>query len=441
VSRSASYILPRATCPHCWHVFPLEETLWVSSHPALNGDARLGAECQRRFLPTRFDASGNALDSHGSVCSELACPKCHLVVPRAMFEMRSLFYSILGSPGSGKSHLIATTTWMLRQTLGRDFQLSFSDADPESNRVLNQSEARLFFNEFPNELTTLPKTEKEGELYNPVRFGDQTFWYPRPFVFSVQPLPSHPRAKNVAEMSRAICLYDNAGEHFLPGGRSSISPATQHLTVSSGLIFLFDPTQHVRFREACKGKTKDPQMSTAGLSFRQDQVMLEAANRIRTQASLSQNEKYKRPVVVAMTKLDAWRSLLDESFERRAAAFGDVLLQRPGRGGESTETVLNHRRIIQVSLDLREMMLRYAPEFVNAAEGFAEDVTYIPVSALGHSPTQEARTGRFGVRPGSIAPQWAELPLLYLLSLTSGGLIPRPSERKQATSPTGVRRT
>lgn len=441
MNSSATHIRPRATCPHCWHVFPLEETLWVSSHPALNGDARLGTECQRRFLPTRFDASGNALDSHGSVCSELACPKCHLIVPRAMFEMRSLFYSILGSPGSGKSHLIATTTWTLRQTLGRDFQLSFSDADPESNRVLNQSEARLFFNESPNELTTLPKTEKEGELYNPVRFGDQTFWYPRPFVFSVQPLPNHPRAQNVAEMSRAICLYDNAGEHFLPGGRSSISPATQHLTVSSGLIFLFDPTQHVRFREACKGKTKDPQMSTAGLSFRQDQVMLEAANRIRTQASLSQNEKYKRPVVVAMTKLDAWRSLLGETFERRAAAFGDVLLQRPVRGGESTETILNHRRITQVSLDLREIMLRYAPEFVNAAEGFAEDVTYIPVSALGHSPTQEAGTGRFGVRPGSISPQFAELPLLYLLSLTSGGLIPRPSERKQATNPTGVRRT
>lgn len=358
-----------------------------------------------------------------------------------MFEMRSLFYSILGSPGSGKSHLIATTTWTLRQTLGRNFQLSFSDADPESNRVLNESEARLFFNEFPNELTTLPKTEKEGELYNPVRFGDQTFWYPRPFVFSVQPLPSHPQAQNVAEISRAICLYDNAGEHFLPGGRSSISPATQHLTVSSGLIFLFDPTQHVRFREACKGKTKDPQMSTAGLSFRQDQVMLEAANRIRTQASLSQNEKYKRPVVVAMTKLDAWRNLLDESFERRAAAFGDVMVQRPCRGSESKETVLNHRRIIQVSLDLREVMLRYAPEFVNAAEGFAEDVTYIPVSALGHSPTREAETGRFGVRPGSIAPQWAELPLLYLLSLTSGGLIPQPSERKQGDDPSGVRRT
>ena len=429
MNRTATHIRPRATCPHCWHVFPPEETLWVSSHPALNGDARLGTEYQRRFLPTRFDASGNALDSLGSVCSDLACPKCHLIVPRAMFEMRSLFYSILGSPGSGKSHLIATTTWGLRQTLGRDFQLSFTDADPEANRPLNQSEARLFFNEFPDELTSLPKTEKEGDLYDPVRFGDQTFWYPRPFVFSVQPLPSHPEALNVGELSRAICLYDNAGEHFLPGGQTSISPATQHLTVSSGLIFLFDPTQHVRFREACKGKTNDPQMQAAGWSCRQDQVLMEAANRIRTQAGLAQNEKYKRPIVVAMTKFDAWQVLLDESFMRRATAFGDVLLKQPGKGNEPGETVLNHRRILQVSRDMRQLMVQFAPEFVNAAEGLAENVTYVPVSALGHSPTLEVKTGRFGVRPGKIAPQWAELPLLYLLSLTSGGLIPRPSER------------
>lgn len=436
MNRSATSIRSRVTCPHCWHAFPPEETLWVSSHPALNGDARLGTERQRRFLPTRFDPSGNALDSHGSVCSELACPKCHLVVPRAMFEMRSLFYSILGSPGSGKSHLIATTTWQMRQTLGRDFLLSFSDADPESNRLLNRSEERLFFNESPNELTNLPKTEKEGELYDPVQFGDQTFWYPRPFVFSVQPLPDHPQSKNVAELSRAICLYDNAGEHFLPGGRSSISPATQHLTVSSGLIFLFDPTQHVRFREACQGTTDDPQMHAAGWSYRQDQVMLEAANRIRTQAGLTQNEKYSRPIVVAMTKFDAWQVLLDESFERRSAAYGEFLLKRVGPNGG---TVLNHRRMQQVSRDMRQLMMHYAPEFVNAVEGFADNVTYVPVSALGHSPTLERGTGKLGVRPAEIAPRWAEIPLLYLLSLTSGGLIPRPTERLGDANPSQAR--
>ena len=346
-----------------------------------------------------------------------------------MFEMPTLFYSILGSPGSGKSHLIATTTWNLRRTLGSDFKLSISDADPESNCALNASEEQLFFSETPNELTSLPKTQKEGDLYQPVQFGDQTVWYPRPFVFSIQPLPSHPGFCGASKLSRAICLYDNAGEHFLPGGQSSISPATQHLTVSRGLMFLFDPTQHVKFREACEGTTSDPQMHGKGWSHRQDQVLFEAANRIRTQGGYTQNEKYDRQLVIVMTKFDAWQALLGKTYGRRVAAHGPILRKDGNASPESAVAVLNHRRLMQVSSDMRALMVRYAPEFVNAAEGFATNVTYIPVTALGCSPTLQPETGLLGIRPADIAPKWAEIPLLYLLSMTSGGLIPAPETR------------
>ena len=143
-----------------------------------------------------------------------------------------------------------------------------------------------------------------------MQFGDQTVWYPRPFVFTLQPLPDHPRAAETEKISRTVCVYDNAGEHFMPGGQSAISPATQHLTVSRGLIFLFDPTQHARFRDACQGHSNDPQMELEGRSHRQDQVLLEAANRIRRHAGLSQNQKYNRPLIVAMTKFDAWGNVL-----------------------------------------------------------------------------------------------------------------------------------
>ena len=69
-------------------------------------------------------------------------------------------------------------------------------------------------------------------------------------------------------------------------------------------------------------------------------------------------------------------------------------------------------------------MSTHAPEFVNAAEGFAEKVIYIPVSALGVGPEVDPDTGGLGVRPNDVAPNWAEVPLLYLLSLTGAGLIP-----------------
>ena len=59
-SRQAIKLRLRVTCPHCWHVFAPQQALWISQHPDLIGDARLGADHQQRFLPTRFTVEGAA---------------------------------------------------------------------------------------------------------------------------------------------------------------------------------------------------------------------------------------------------------------------------------------------------------------------------------------------------------------------------------------------
>jgi len=124
---------PRVTCPHCWNVFPPEQALWVAEHPDLVGDVRLGAEHPQRFLPTRFTVGGAALDNRGFPCHELACPKCHLRVPRPMFEIRPIFLSILGSPACGKSYLLASMVWRMRSVMPKRFALGFHDAAPDFN--------------------------------------------------------------------------------------------------------------------------------------------------------------------------------------------------------------------------------------------------------------------------------------------------------------------
>ena len=88
-------LLPLVTCPHCWERFPAEEILWISEHVDLLGDRLLGPEQQQRFLPSRFSLDGDAIDPRGMVCRSLACPRCHLPVPRAMLELEPLFVSIL----------------------------------------------------------------------------------------------------------------------------------------------------------------------------------------------------------------------------------------------------------------------------------------------------------------------------------------------------------
>src|SRR5205823_14427851 len=126
--------------------FAPEEILWITAHADLLGDQRLGPDQQQRFLPTRFNLDGNALDAKGFVCHLLACPKCHLPVPRVLLEIEPYFVSILGSPACGKSYFLTAMTWEMRRLLPLHFALSFTDADPVSNRQLNAYEEALFLN-------------------------------------------------------------------------------------------------------------------------------------------------------------------------------------------------------------------------------------------------------------------------------------------------------
>jgi len=214
-------LLTRVTCPHCWTGFAPEDILWISTHADLRGDPRLGLDHHQRFLPTRFTPEGDALDAKGFPCVNLACPYCHLGVPRAMLEMEPFFVSILGAPSCGKSYYLAALIWELRRILPGSFGLSFGDADPVSNLILSEYEKALFLNGNADQPVPLGqlirKTELQGDLYDTVAFGNQTVSYPRPFLFWLRPNECHPNMTSPSALSRVLVLYDNAGEHCLPG--------------------------------------------------------------------------------------------------------------------------------------------------------------------------------------------------------------------------------
>jgi len=307
------------TCPHCWSEFPVDQVLWVSESSESLGDIRLGEAAQQRFLPTRFDARGLALDSAGFACNKLACPHCHLVVPRPFLEIPPYFVSIVGAPASGKSYFLASMIWKLRQTLPAEFGLAFSDADPELNLRLHQYESTQFISDNSDQLVALEKTEVYGSWYSTVLFNDQRISYPQPFVFSMVPMSGHPHAGDALRYSHLLSLYDNAGESYLPGADAGTHPVTRHLTQSHAIFFLYDPTQDHRFRAACRGKSNDPQLAESldGIPvhrspMRQDTIFTEMAKRIRQQLGLPTGERTRKPLYVVVTKLDAWSHLLGE---------------------------------------------------------------------------------------------------------------------------------
>jgi len=411
-------IQQRLTCPSCWAVLQPDELLWVSGHPDLRGDEFLGEDALKRFMPSRFDVDGFALDVNGSRCQSLACPKCHLTIPRILVEFKPLFVSVLGAPSSGKSYFLASTIWQTRQRL-RSFHVDFADADPVANQVISGYEQKLFLSEDPDQFVAIPKTELDGELYQMVNYGSHQELYARPFVFSVRPGRDHVHLSNVKSprlSSRALCLYDNAGEHFQPKQEAEISPATDHLALSEALLFVFDPLQHPRFRERCRNHSADPQLSGSFQCHRQDEILLEAAKRIRQKANLAQHEPFAKPLIVVVNKSDVWAPLADE-----------VLLteKQPFRQTRSGSWAVDYAAIKSVSESVRELCEELSPELISACDSFCSDVIFVPVSPQGCSPERsDASVNLLGVRPRTLKPHWAEVPLLYAMSRAKCNLVP-----------------
>jgi hypothetical protein len=392
--------------------------LWISEHPDLIGDKRLGDEFALRFLPSRFTVDGDAIDPEGQRTSKLACPACHLEVPRSLFQIPPVFFSILGAPASGKSYFLASMTWQLRQLLPNRFQLAMTDTDPVSNARLHEYEEMQFLNPNPDRPVAIEKTQVQGDLYDSVNMGTHTVQYPRPFLFNIQPMQKHPNFQRSRDVSRVITLYDNAGESFLPGQDTASSPVTRHLAHSRCLFFLFDPTQDARFRRACEGKSQDPQMQNRSERFarensiRQDTILLEAIQRVRRHAGLRDDELHQRPLVIVVTKWDSWKELLPTL--SNAAPYTDLL---------NGVSVLDLKRIESTSEQVGALLRSLTPEIVASAEGFAKHLLFLPVSATGIAPEVDPENGTFGIRPRDLKPYWVEVPMLYALSQWCKGLI------------------
>lgn len=404
-------LLSNAICPNCWTQFSVDKVKWISVHEELYGDLRLGADAGRRFRPTRFDSRGNAIDIRGMSCQELACPACHLKIPRSVLIYKPFFLSIAGTPACGKSFYLASLTWRLRQTLPGKFNVLMSDSDGDCNRILNDYEEQLFFNTGDHNLVKLAKTDVVGDWYSQVRYDDQTVSYPKPFYFDLRPDQKHRGYENSRKISRLLCLYDNAGEFFAPGADSAINPVTRHLGVAESWLFCFDPTQDPRIRKAVKGKTNDYQMIESPVTARQESVLNEMLNRIRRHSGLGPKDQVTKPLIIVCTKFDAWSCLLKK-------------LPQPWVYNQKYQChELNMDVVTSLSDRLRKLLLKYCPEIVTTAMSLSSRVFFIPVSATGVSPQLTEDGNDYMINTDEINPLWCEVPVLLAMGYRAPKLI------------------
>ena len=95
------------TCPVCWLRFDTGDIMHVAMHDSLRGDPVLGEDAQQRFLATRFNDRGQALDALGMPCTDMACPHCRRILPPGFTELKHHIVSIVGDQSAGKSYYLS----------------------------------------------------------------------------------------------------------------------------------------------------------------------------------------------------------------------------------------------------------------------------------------------------------------------------------------------
>lgn len=375
-------------CPYCRTVSDIGDVLSVSVSPTLLGDSVLGEGEQSRFAPTNFTDNGLAIDAEGGICTDVACPRCHMSIPNDLLQIEQLVMSVVGTAGAGKSVFLASSIWQCRQLLKLKFGVGFRDLAPTWNRWIRAYEEKLFFQQDDTQLQQIEKTDLQASnISRSVNLDGESVLLPTPSYFRLD-------GGKEAGSEKSIVVYDCAGEHFLPGADVHTSLVTLHTLSADTILFLFDPSADPRLRLMLDRGDG----TAANYAQMQDVLLAELAAKSKKYMGNRGGRKLKQPLLFAISKADMLRKELPLEAE----------IYRMNDAGRLSLDVAELRKVS----DATEAFLdRHVPEVSGTARDISNDIWFLPVSALGHNPMRE------GVRPCDIKPVWAELPVVFTLAL------------------------
>ena len=384
------------TCPVCWLRFDGGDIMHIAVHDSLRGDPVLGEDAQQRFLATRFNNAGQALDAMSLPSSEIACPHCRRKLPPSFLGMPHHIISLVGDQSAGKSYYLSVLTKVLPATLYREFGIVFQDSDPTGNAPVNDMRKALFGAQSPAQ-AKLAKTVFEGAMYERLPRQGRMVALPRPFVYTLA-------AEEKTRDQCALIFYDNAGEHFQPGINIVEQPGAQHVASAAGIMYLFDPFNSPEFRQHLRD-TKDPQLEKPVVD-QQDIILSEMRARIQTIRNLRSGETIRTPVAFIVGKCDAWLQLLNGK-----------TLRDPVHGGE-----LDASAIEENSGVIRQLLYQLCPPIVANAEALSANVMFFAASSFGHTPLKIG-PGEYVPDPSKLQPVNVEVPLLWILTQVCPNLL------------------
>ncbi|MDG2292000.1 MAG: hypothetical protein P8L37_05025 [Phycisphaerales bacterium] len=389
-------------CPHCWErFFSKSESMFID-------------ESHRRVSPVDVPNWDNPLDASGRPFTMArACPICGLEVSVRLLETNSVFISIVGTPSSGKTYLLAAMYHMAKQQLSGEFRRSISYPGVSGELVARYFD-KLFRAGDPDELVSLPKTQEGGfELYSDIMFGGMKFQYPKPFTMRI--------TDPITRDSFAVVSYDNAGESYdQAASLSSKTKSIDHLADCDLIIVVIDPVQIPSLaREMQKRGVKDPQIGRVPTS-KQDQMLNGVLERTVGLRGGGERKLLKTPVCVVIQKWDMLKSAgLVPDLKRADPTTGDeVPLFDPNPLNTNSDggVCVDMEELRAISIVVRHVIDQYEPNIINTMDASFETVRYFAASALGGSPEFNPETNKFYFRPKDVNPSRVTDPLLWFLA-------------------------
>ena len=351
-------------CPICWLKFDGKDVFNIATHEELRGDDMLGPAEMRRFIPTRFDDSGNPLDDFGVESPDTACPHCRHRLPIGFGEFQQNIFSIIGAPSSGKSYYLAILINKLKRTLFEKFSLHFGDQDPEYNIELNAVTNKLF-SARTAENGRIEKTQLKGGVYRSVVRQGKEVDLPKPYIFTSS-------NTNVENSESCLVFYDNAGEHFLPTNSTSEDYHILHIAKASALFFLYDPIASIDIKRELLGSVESDQLKLESYASDNQDIILSQMNvKIKRALNMSFGSKLDVPLSIIIGKSDIWKSIMPAADK----------LKDPIENG-----IVNLEVIDRNSDLIREFLAKYSPSMVASAEKISSNVRFFSISAFGHKP-------------------------------------------------------
>ncbi|MFF0199855.1 hypothetical protein [Streptomyces sp. NPDC005017] len=397
----------RLTCPYCYETFAAREIAFrcnsrlSRTHKRCvrrRDDVLADRMGQRGEVGPAFTADGRSAtamcpDCEGETTFRI-CPVCHSTLPAQFGMVENRMIAMVGAKASGKTVYTTVLLHEMMNRVGTAFGAALVGADDATLQRFHTDYQEHLYRDgqlFAGTRTAVTNDNRVDPLV--FRFGLR-----RRGLFGDRP------------QHTVLSFFDTAGEDF--NSRENMELNTRYLMGADGIVLLLDPLQMAGARPLSRPGTALPGTegvdSPHNLVSKVTNLLLTRAGQGRL-ARRSGTSRIDTPVAVVFTKMDAFWHVLDKGSPLRAhPPSGDRFDEEDSLSvHEEVRTLLKGWDGVPIDRLLENTYSRYR---------------YFGVSALGHTPTADARVARTGIQPYRVTD-----PLLWLLS--EYGSVPRTGRR------------